>query len=89
MASIGYSTTSAFGSKVNSCVQDLRMCQAALARTKTVMDDDTSGGTVPANLESNTLFGVAAGQGGNFYNAVVSIIGAIGALQAITDLDQG
>jgi hypothetical protein len=89
MASIGYSSNSAFGSKVNSTNQQLRLAQETLARVKTVMDDITAGGTVPANLETNTLFSVASGQGSNFYNAIVSIIGAIGALQAITDLDQG
>jgi hypothetical protein len=89
MALIGYSASSSFGSKVNATNQNLRAAQATLSRTKQVMDDITAGGTVPANLESNTLFSVAAGQGSNFYNAIVSIISAIGSLQAITDLDQG
>ena len=89
MATIGYSVNSAFGSKVNQCNQDLRTCQAILARTKGVMDDITAGGTQTTNLETNPLFSVASGQGLNFYNAVVSIISAIGSLQSITDLDQG
>lgn len=74
---------------MNGTNQQLRQAQETLARTKSVMDDITAGGTVPANLESNTLFSVSAGQGANFYNAIVSIISAIGSLQAITDLDQG
>jgi 7,8-dihydro-6-hydroxymethylpterin-pyrophosphokinase len=89
MALIGYSTSSAFGSKVAGVVQDLRNAQAVLARTKGVMDDLTAGGTIPVALESSTLFSVATGQGANFYNAVVAMNVAIATLQAITDLDQG
>jgi hypothetical protein len=89
MASIGYSTNSAFGSKINTVVRDLRECQAILARTKTVMDDVSAGGVQATLLESNTMFSVAAGQGLNFYNAIVSLIAAVGALPSINDLDQG
>lgn len=98
MASISYNQTTAFGSKVYLATQALRLAQQNMSRTKAVMDDLTSGGTVTSNLEvgsngvippSATMFQVANGQGANFYNAIVAIISAIGTLQAITDLDQG
>jgi hypothetical protein len=98
MASIGYNQTTAFGTYTFQSIRNLRLAQQNMARIKEVMDDLTGGGVTTTNLEvasngtipaSAQMFQVVNGQGANFYNAIVSIISAIGALQAITDLDQG
>lgn len=98
MPSIGFDTTAMFGQKVQQSIQALTLAKYTLARTKVVMDGLTAGGASPSNLEISVngtvpatagMFKVVNGQGANFYNAIVSINSAIGALQAVIDLDQG
>lgn len=98
MAQIPYDQTSPFGSKVYLAVQELRDAQYKILRCIDAANDITAGGTQPSNLETTAVpggkqFGVATGQGANFYNALQSIKSAIIsggiALQATIDLDQG
>lgn len=93
MAQIPYDQTSPFGSKVYLAIQELRDAQYKILRCIDAANDLTGGGVTPANLEGSKQFGVASGQGANFYNALQSIKSAIiaggNALQATVDLDQG
>lgn len=96
MANIGYNGTSPFGARILTCIRDIKDAQAQLQRCIDMANNMTNGGTTPANLEGSTQFGVAAGQGLNFYNALASLNSALFAvpasrtpLQASIDLDQG
>jgi hypothetical protein len=96
MAIIGYNSSSPFGSKMARVVQDVKEAQQLLSRCIDTANDMTNGGSTPANLEGSAQFGVATGQGLNFYNALASLNSALFAapasrtpLQASIDLDQG
>ena len=96
MATIAYSQSSPFGSKVYLSIQRIRDAQAAFQRVKQAADDVTAGGTQPANLETSPLFQVATGQGAAFYAALQSVNAALFTtpsswtpVQATVDLDQG
>lgn len=93
MATIPYSQTSPFGSKIYLAIQALATAQTNVLRCLDMANDLTGGGVTPANLEGSSQFGVAVNQGANFYNALQSIKSAIvsggNRLQATIDLDQG
>jgi hypothetical protein len=96
MATIGYNIASPFGAKVSSSVSALKLAQTNVARCIDMANDLTVGGTVPANLEGSAQFGVAVGQGANFYNALQALAAAVFSspanrtpIQATVDLDQG
>ena len=96
MATITYSTTSPFGSKVFLAIQAIRGAQATFQRVKQVADDVTGGGVNTANLESSPLFQVGPGGGPAFYAALQSVNAALfltpstwTPVQATVDLDQG
>lgn len=101
MARIPYDQTSPFGSKVYLIAQRLAGAQSDLLRCIDEANAISGGGATPTKLEVGDVstadgakqFGVAAGQGANFYNALQSIKSAIVAsgarLQATIDLDQG
>lgn len=63
--------------------------QSKFARMKKVADLLTSGGTNPAGLEGSAEFNVAAGQGGAFYNNLVSLKVAFDGMASLPDFDPG
>jgi hypothetical protein len=96
MAAIKYDQTTPFGAKIYLAIQSMKLAQANLSRCIDVANNITGGGVTPANLEGSVQFGVAAGQGQNFYNALASLNSALYAtpssrapVQATIDLDQG
>ena len=96
MARIQYGISTPFGSKINQSIQAMKLAQAFLPRCKQVADSLSAGGTNPAALENSAEFGVATGQGANFYAALTSLDAAVfitpsswQPVQASIDLDQG
>jgi hypothetical protein len=96
MARISYGTSTPFGSKINQSLQAIKLAQAFLPRCKQVADSLTAGGTNTSALEGSAEFGVATGQGANFYAALQSLDAALfttpgswAPVQATIDLDQG
>jgi hypothetical protein len=96
MALITYSTITVYGMKTANAMNHIRQAMLDIQRIKQAADDITAGGTTPANLETNTLFSVASGQGANFYTALQSVIAALFAtpsswtpVQSLVDLDPG
>ena len=96
MARIQYGTGTPFGSKIYQTVQAIKLAQAFLPRCKQVADSLTGGGVTPSALEGSAEFGVATGEGANFYAALQSLDAALFTtpsswtpVQASIDLDQG
>jgi hypothetical protein len=96
MPIIGYNATTPFGARIATAIRELKDAQAQLARCIDMANDLTGGGATLTALESSTQFGVLAGQGANFYNALASLNSSLFAntstrapLQATIDLDQG
>jgi hypothetical protein len=96
MARVKYDQTTPFGSKMYLTIQAFKTIQANLPRIKQVADAMTGGGATPAALEGSAEFGVAVGQGANFYSAIQSLDAAAFTtpsswtpVQATIDLDQG
>jgi hypothetical protein len=95
MAVIQYSSTTPFGAMVYAVIRDMKDAQAKLSRVLDMANELTGGGVTLSGLEGTT-FGVATGQGPNFYNALASLNSSLFAntasrtpLQATIDLDQG
>ncbi len=96
MANITYNPTSSFGNKIAIVVRDMKEAQQLLQRCLDMMNNVTVNGTQKANVEGSSQFGVAAGQGAAFYDALASLNAALFAnttnrtpLQATIDLDIG
>jgi len=99
VTNIAYSLTTPFGRQTYTAVQAIRKAQSLLQSIKQKADDVTGGGVTPANLEDAAganLFGVATGQGANYYAAIQALDAALFTtpttwtpVQASVDLDQG
>ena len=88
-----YDGNTPFGLKLFQAAQALHTAQVLFTDLKRKMDNITGGGVTTANLETDTRFAVATGQGAAAYSAVVSINAAINPsnapIPASVDLYQG
>jgi len=98
MARITYDQTSTFGKKLAAAVQALRLAQVNLMMCKQVADSMTGGGNgvLMVNLEGSPEFGVKAGDGAVFNDAITALTVAVFTTpatwtppQAVIDLDRG
>jgi hypothetical protein len=100
MARIPYDQTAPFGSKIYLSVQAIKNAQAYLERCIDQANVITGDGRMPQlleitnpNQEAGKQFGVAEGEGQNFYDAIKALNEAIApggrALPASVDLDHG
>ena len=91
MARITYNTTTVGGKLVAQAVANVRNARDELNRVVAMMNSMTAGGVTPALLESSAEFGVAVGQGANFYAAINNMKANTATVSdsAIGDIDNG
>jgi len=89
MARISYNATTLGGKLVADGINHVRLAKENFDRAKALADSISSGGSIPAALDTSVDFGCAVGSGGALYTAISNARANVNVItdQAIAEID--